>query len=161
MQVNLTTSQTQPFGLCTVGNLANNLQRSAGQLRTSSTADSFRSTQLDWTHLLRRRLFAVYVMGHQQIITQVHSSTTSGGHAGEPRNITDPANRPFMESITKGECPAELDPGNRSQQVSVNLVRSEKPYEAPPKPKYKAFSGSGQTLAGAVFSLPSFLPSFL
>jgi hypothetical protein len=68
--------------------------------------------------------------------------------AGEPRNIADPANRPFMESITKGECPAELDPGSRSQQVSVNLVRSEKPYEAPAKPKYKAFSGSGQTLAG-------------
>ncbi|KAL0025359.1 hypothetical protein WJX79_011059 [Trebouxia sp. C0005] len=67
---------------------------------------------------------------------------------GEPRDIADPANRPFMESITKGECPAELDPGSRSQQVSVNLVRSEKPYEAPPKPKYTAFSGSGQTLAG-------------
>ena len=71
---------------------------------------------------------------------------------GEPRNIADPANRPFMESITKGECPAELDPGSRSQQVSVNLVRSEKPYEAPPKPKYKAFCGSGQTLAGGVCS---------
>ena len=70
--------------------------------------------------------------------------------AGEPRNIADPANRPFMESITKGECPAELDPGRRSQQVSVNLVRSEKPYEAPPTPKYKAFSGSGQTLAGGM-----------
>ena len=68
--------------------------------------------------------------------------------AGEPRGITDPANRPFMESITRGECPAELDPGSRTQQVSVNLVRSEKPYEAPPKPKYKAFSGTGQTLAG-------------
>ena len=70
--------------------------------------------------------------------------------AGEPRNISDPANRPFMESITKGECPAELEPGSRDQQVSVNLVRSEKPYEAPPKPKHKAFSGSGQTLAGEV-----------
>lgn len=53
-----------------------------------------------------------------------------------------------MESITKGECPAELDPGSRTQQVSVNLVRSEKPYEAPPKPKYRAFTGTGQTLAG-------------
>lgn len=69
---------------------------------------------------------------------------------GEPRNIADPANRPFMESITTGECPAELDPGSRSQQVSVNLVRSEKPYEAPAKPRYKAFSGSGQTLAGGL-----------
>ena len=68
--------------------------------------------------------------------------------AGEPRNITDPANRPFMESITKGECPAELDPGSQTQQVSVNLVRSEKAYEAPAKPKYRAFTGTGQTLAG-------------
>lgn len=68
--------------------------------------------------------------------------------AGEPRSINDPANRPFMESITRGECPAELDPGSRTQQVSVNLVRSEKPYEAPPKPKYRAFAGAGQTLAG-------------
>ena len=62
-----------------------------------------------------------------------------------------------MESITKGECPAELDPGSKSQQVSVNLVRSEKPYEAPPKPKYKAFSGSGQTLAGRHDCAPLFL----
>ena len=60
----------------------------------------------------------------------------------------DPANRAFMESISRGECPAELDPGNRTQPISVNLVKSEKPYEAPAKPKYKAFSGSGQTLAG-------------
>ncbi|KAL3141421.1 hypothetical protein ABBQ32_004990 [Trebouxia sp. C0010 RCD-2024] len=67
---------------------------------------------------------------------------------GEPRSINDPANRPFMESITRGECPAELDPGSRTQQVSVNLVRSEKPYEAPPKPKHRAFTGTGQTLAG-------------
>lgn len=59
-----------------------------------------------------------------------------------------PANRAFMESISRGECPAELDPGNRTQPISVNLVKSEKPYEAPAKSKYKAFSGSGQTLAG-------------
>lgn len=72
--------------------------------------------------------------------------------AGEPREIMDPANRPFMDSISKGECPAELDPGNRTQPISVNLVKSEKPYEAPAKPKYKAFSGSGQTLAGEAIS---------
>ena len=58
-----------------------------------------------------------------------------------------------MESITKGECPAELDPGSRTQQVSVNLVRSEKAYEAPPKPKYRAFTGTGQTLAGGMHLL--------
>ena len=73
-------------------------------------------------------------------------------YAGEARSISDPANRPFMESITKGECPAELDPGSRTQQVSVNLVRSEKAYEAPPKPKYKAFTGTGQTLAGELLT---------
>lgn len=66
----------------------------------------------------------------------------------------DPANRAFMEAITRGECPAELDPGNRTQPISVNLVKSEKPYEAPPQPKYKAFSGSGQTLAGRKLNAP-------
>ena len=35
-------------------------------LRTASTADSFRSTQPDSTHLLRRRSFAIYVTGHRQ-----------------------------------------------------------------------------------------------
>ena len=39
-------------------------QRSAAQ--NTLTTDSFRSTQLDSTHLLRHRSFAIYITGHQQ-----------------------------------------------------------------------------------------------
>ena len=87
---------------------------------------------------------------HSYCYTYLPKSAAHVPVPGEPRSISDPANRPFMESITKGECPAELDPRSRTQQVSVNLVRSEKAYEAPPKPKYRAFTGTGQTLAGGL-----------
>ena len=52
---------------------------SAAQLRTSSTAGSFRSTQLNSTHLLRRKLYAIYVTGNQQTsavpLRCMHTST--------------------------------------------------------------------------------------
>lgn len=32
---------------------------------------------------------------------------------GEPRDMQDPANAPFMNSISRGECPRELEPGER------------------------------------------------
>lgn len=35
--------------------------------------------------------------------------------AGEPRDVTDPANRPFLDSVARGECPAELEPQDRNQ----------------------------------------------
>lgn len=65
---------------------------------------------------------------------------------GEPRSMTDPANMPFMQSIMRGECPAELDPGTSDVPIHVNLVRSHEEYAEPEKPKYKAFSGSGRRL---------------
>lgn len=37
------------------------------------------------------------------------------GSAGEPRSVTDPANRPFLDSVARGECPAELEPSQREQ----------------------------------------------
>jgi len=43
--------------------------------------------------------------------------------AGEPRDMRDPANAPFMNSIARGECPRELEPRDSSQPVNVNLVR--------------------------------------
>ncbi len=69
--------------------------------------------------------------------------------AGEPREIADPANRPFMESIGRGECPQELEPPSRDLPVSVNLVRSRADYTPPARPAYTAFHGTGRTLAGA------------
>jgi SEP domain len=40
---------------------------------------------------------------------------SSNGHhlvAGEPRDMRAPANAPFMNSISRGECPRELEPGD-------------------------------------------------
>lgn len=44
--------------------------------------------------------------------------------AGEPRRLDDPANRAFLDSMARGECPAELEPASRSTPVNVNLVRA-------------------------------------
>lgn len=75
---------------------------------------------------------------------------------GEPREIADPANRPFMESIGRGECPQELEPPSRDLPVSVNLVRSRADYTPPARPAYTAFHGTGRTLAGASLALAVF-----
>lgn len=66
---------------------------------------------------------------------------------GPPRKVEDPANFPFIESISKGECPAELDPGKPGAPVTVNLVRKEDPYSEPDRPK-QYFTGTGRTLGG-------------
>lgn len=68
---------------------------------------------------------------------------------GPLRTYDDPQNTPFMEAVSKGQCPVELTPKNPAQPININLVRKEMNYEAPPEPKYTAFSGSGRTLSGA------------
>lgn len=65
---------------------------------------------------------------------------------GPPRMVNDPANLRFIDSISKGECPEELD---SQQPVTVNLVKKEEDYKEPEKPKYSAFQGSGRTLNSA------------
>jgi len=65
---------------------------------------------------------------------------------GELRLLEDPANRSFLESINNGECPRELAPQNRLTPVHVNLMRKDEDWKAPPKDKYKAFSGTGRSL---------------
>jgi UBX domain-containing protein 1 len=67
---------------------------------------------------------------------------------GEPRSMNDPANLPFMEAIMRGQLPPELDPGDPSVQVNVNLLRSEEEYKPPAQPKVKAFTGTGHRLGG-------------
>ncbi|EIE21930.1 SEP-domain-containing protein [Coccomyxa subellipsoidea C-169] len=66
---------------------------------------------------------------------------------GEPRRLDDPANKPFLDSIARGDCPKELAPSDRRIVVNVNLIRVEREYVAPPKPKYKAFGGTGRLLS--------------
>jgi hypothetical protein len=45
--------------------------------------------------------------------------------------MDDPANLDFINSVSKGECPSELDPGDSSTPVTVNLLRAEEDYVAP------------------------------
>lgn len=54
--------------------------------------------------------------------------TVDGGPA---RHMDDPANLAFIGAVSKGECPAELDPGDADAPVTVNLLRVEEDYEAP------------------------------
>ena len=66
---------------------------------------------------------------------------------GPPRRVLDPANLEFMQAISRGECPPELE-GADGQGVEVSLMRHHGEYEEPEAPKYVAFSGQGRTLAG-------------
>lgn len=54
---------------------------------------------------------------------------------GPPRSVDDPANFSFIDSISKGECPRELDPGTSTIPINVNLLRKEEDYTEPEKPK--------------------------
>lgn len=76
--------------------------------------------------------------------------------AGEPRSLTDPANRAFLESVSEGKCPEELEPPSRDTPVTVNLMRRDEDYVPPAAPRYVAFQGRGRTLAGElIHALPS------
>ncbi|KAG2488166.1 hypothetical protein HYH03_013309 [Edaphochlamys debaryana] len=77
---------------------------------------------------------------------------------GPPRHVEDPANFRFIESISKGECPEELDPGKPGAPVTVNLMRKEEPYEEAEKPK-SYFTGTGRTLGGSAGASTSAAPA--
>ena len=80
---------------------------------------------------------------------------------GPAREMADPANKDFLEAISAGRCPAELEPplpaapsaGEDEEggepvapiPISVNLVRKHRDYV---KPAYVAFGGQGRTLTG-------------
>lgn len=101
---------------------------------------------------------------------------------GAPRDVQDPANKDFIDSIGRGEVPREFDPANRGASesgdpsnpqnlagglarppmpVHVNLVsRMEEDYVPPKRPKYVAFAGQGlklsdQTSTGQAGGSPS------
>jgi hypothetical protein len=50
---------------------------------------------------------------------------------GAPRSMDDPANLDFINSVSRGECPRELDPGDSSVEVTVNMLRAEEDYVMP------------------------------
>lgn len=66
---------------------------------------------------------------------------------GPARSVTDPANMAFLASISKGQCPAELDPGTAGAPVTVNLVKKDEDYKEAEQPK-PLFQGQGRTLGG-------------
>ena len=68
---------------------------------------------------------------------------------GALRAYDDPGNTPFMEAVSRGQCPPELVPANPTTPININLVRKDQKYEPPPEPKYVAFSGAGRTLAAS------------
>ncbi|XP_020109281.1 plant UBX domain-containing protein 4-like [Ananas comosus] len=51
----------------------------------------------------------------------------------------------FLQSITKSECPEELEPADRRSKVHVNLVRKQENYPEPVK-RHAAFRGVGRVL---------------
>ena len=59
--------------------------------------------------------------------------------------MDDPANRPFLEALGRGEAPRELLRSGQGEPIHVNCVRSNNDYTAPPKSV--AFTGRGQTLS--------------
>jgi UBX domain-containing protein 1 len=65
---------------------------------------------------------------------------------GEPRRIDDPANLEFMNAISRGQCPPELDPGDPDVHIAVNLVRRGEDYTPPAQPRFTAFGGAGRKL---------------
>jgi len=70
----------------------------------------------------------------------------NGFQVGESplRTFSDPANKEFIEDISKGVVPRELVQSN-GKDIPVNLIQKNEDYVAP-KPQLKAFTGSGQTL---------------
>jgi len=66
---------------------------------------------------------------------------------GPLRSTEDPANKPFLEAITRGEVPSELRDRVADGEVHVNMQdKREEEYAAAPKQKVKAFSGAGNML---------------
>ena len=78
--------------------------------------------------------------------------------AGPARQTSDPANRDLLGSVSRGECPHELEPADRRTKVVVNLARSAQEYQEPEKPRYTAFTGTGRTLTGAPANVSSHVP---
>ncbi|XP_066558351.1 NSFL1 cofactor p47 [Amia ocellicauda] len=77
---------------------------------------------------------------------------------GELRSYSDPGNAQFLESIRRGEIPAELRRLSRGGQVNLDMEDHRDEDFSKPKTVFKAFGGEGQKLGSAtpqVISLSS------
>ncbi|XP_051879713.1 NSFL1 cofactor p47-like isoform X3 [Pristis pectinata] len=77
---------------------------------------------------------------------------------GELRTYTDPKNAQFLESISRGEIPAELQKLVHGSHVSLDMEDHRSEEYLKHKLKFKAFSGDGQKLGSptpTIVSTPS------
>ncbi|XP_078396578.1 NSFL1 cofactor p47-like [Cetorhinus maximus] len=77
---------------------------------------------------------------------------------GELRTYTDPTNAEFLESISRGEIPVELQKLVHGNQVSLDMEDHRSEEYLKHKLKFKAFSGDGQKLGSptpTIVSTPS------
>jgi len=65
---------------------------------------------------------------------------------GPLRGTDDPANKPFLDAIARGEVPAELRDRVAGGEVHVNMQDKREEEYVAPKKKIKAFSGAGNML---------------
>ncbi|XP_015264285.1 PREDICTED: NSFL1 cofactor p47 [Gekko japonicus] len=87
---------------------------------------------------------SAYVAGEMR-----HNAAQDSGFSldgGELRSYQDPANSQFLESIRRGEVPAELRRLARGGQVNLDLEDHRDEDFAKPKGSFRAFTGEGQKL---------------
>ncbi|KAE8673067.1 Plant UBX domain-containing protein 5 [Hibiscus syriacus] len=73
---------------------------------------------------------------------------------GPLRQLNDPANASFMESVMRSVCPRELQPADPRTKVELNLLRRNENYSEPKK-RQGAFQGVGRTLGSSSSSSPT------
>ncbi|KAK5818141.1 plant UBX domain-containing protein 4-like [Gossypium arboreum] len=74
---------------------------------------------------------------------------------GPLRQLDDPANATFLESVMGSQCPKELEPADPRTKVDLHLFRRDENYSEPNR-RQSAFQGVGRTLGS---SSPSPTPS--
>nr|XP_056710322.1 UBX domain-containing protein 2B [Euleptes europaea] len=77
---------------------------------------------------------------------------------GELRSYSDPVNAEFLESVKRGEIPAELQRLVHGGQVNLDMEDHQEQEYVRPRLRFKAFSGEGQKLGSLtpeIVSTPS------
>ncbi|TYJ26077.1 hypothetical protein E1A91_A07G094600v1 [Gossypium mustelinum] len=74
---------------------------------------------------------------------------------GPLRQLDDPANATFLESVMGSQCPKELEPADPRTKVDLHLFRQDENYSEPNR-RQSVFQGVGRTLGS---SSPSPTPS--
>lgn len=73
---------------------------------------------------------------------------------GPFRPLSDPINKKFMDEMSQGQCPQELQQGDEPVHVALHDKRGED-YKEPAAPSYVKFSGEGNTLSASSSSAPA------